>query len=248
MGETPDPGTGQRPNFPLTRWSLMQRAQGGDERDRREALDEMARTYWWPLHCFLSRSRVPEEEARDLVQGFFLSLLEKDLIRGFDPVRGRFRTYLLACLKGYWGDQRDHERAQKRGGGKAPLALDDGPDGRRLEVPGKDLTPEEAYERAWAIAKMEWAVARVRREMEARGEAKAIEVLDAYVRSDDPARPGTAELARRTGLAEKNVRYLFEHIRKQIKRALFEQLIEETGGKTEAEEELAWLFACLARR
>ncbi|MBI3270070.1 MAG: sigma-70 family RNA polymerase sigma factor [Planctomycetes bacterium] len=207
----------------------------------------MARGYWWPLHCFLVRSGVGPDEAGDLVQGFLVSLLERNVLAAFEPAKGRFRTFVLACLKGYWGDEKDRRRAQKRGGGKAPLPLDS-PSGRRLlDLPDRELSPEDAYQRAWAITTIEWAVAEVRRELEARAETKALEILGGYLQAENLARPGHAELATRTGLPERTVRHLLEYVRKQIRRALLHRLRAETSSADEAREELAWLFACLEK-
>lgn len=239
--------TPDRRYFPLTRWSLLSRAQRTDAGQRRQALDELARAYWWPLHCFVARGGSTDERAMDLVQGFFVSLLEKDLLASFDPKRGKFRTFLLACLKGFLGDERDRERALKRGGGKEAIRIDTLSTGAVRELPGKDLTPDEAYERAWAIAHLDRAVAELRSDLEAKGEAKALVVLVGYLEAENLRRPGTADLAARAGLPETTTRHLLEYVRKRLKKALIEQLMEETDGKSEAEEELDWLFGRLGR-
>ncbi|MBI3271056.1 MAG: sigma-70 family RNA polymerase sigma factor [Planctomycetes bacterium] len=232
--------------FPPTHVSMLQRAREGSGEQRNAALDEFARAYWWPLLCFLRRSGEPEEDARDVVQGFFVALLERNVLADFDPRKGRFRTFLLACLKGHWSDQRDRRRAKKRGGGKRAVSLSDEAGQGKLDVPGKDLTPEEAYNRAWASAKVAWAVAQVRRTLEARDERKALEILEAYVHVEDLARPGTAAIAEKTSLPQRTVRHLFEYVRKEIKRSLLEQLREETGSPEEAQDELALIFRCLS--
>ncbi len=234
--------------FPLTRWSLLSRAKRPDAALRRQALDELARAYWWPLHCFVARGGQSDERAMDLVQGFFLSLLEKDLLSSFDPKRGKFRTFLLACLKGYLGDERDRERALKRGGGKEAVRIDTQAAGGIRELPGADLTPDEAYERAWAIAQLDRAVAAVKKDLEDKGEAKAVVVLAGYLESENLRRPGTADLAAKAGLPETTTRHLLEYVRKRLKRTLLEQLMEETEGKSEAEDEVDWLFERLGRR
>lgn len=233
--------------FPLTRWTLLSRARRTDAKQRRQALDELARAYWWPLHCFVARGGSSDERAMDLVQGFFVSLLEKDLLASFDPKRGKFRTFLLACLKGFLGDERDRERALKRGGGKEAIRIDTRSTGGVRELPGKDLTPDEAYERAWAIAHLDRAVAELRKDLEAKGEAKALVVLEGYLEAENLRRPGTADLAAKAGLPETTTRHLLEYVRKRLKKALIEQLMEETDGKSEAEEEVDWLFERLGR-
>ncbi len=39
------------------------------------------------------------EDARDLTQGFFTQLIEKQSLSRADPERGRFRSYLLGAFK-----------------------------------------------------------------------------------------------------------------------------------------------------
>ncbi len=73
--------------FPLTSWSLLQQAQGSSDGERQTALDELALAYWKPLYCFLRAEGRANDEAKDLVQGFFVSILDDDPLRNFDPAK-----------------------------------------------------------------------------------------------------------------------------------------------------------------
>ncbi|MBI3267631.1 MAG: sigma-70 family RNA polymerase sigma factor [Planctomycetes bacterium] len=234
--------------FPLTRWSLIQRARTANASERRKALDELARAYWWPLYCFVLRSGVVPEDAMDLVQGFFLLLLEKDLLRVFDPARGRFRTFLLACIKGHWSHERERMTAEKRGGRVRLLSLAEPAGGPALDVAADALSPDLAFERAWAMCKMDQAIARVREDLHRRQEPGAALVLDRYLHSANPRRPGYEELAAETGLSSTVIRHLLERIRGAIRSTLLAELREETGSETEALDELEWIVGRLARK
>ena len=63
-------------------------------------------------------------DAQDLTQGFFLRAFEKDFFAAYDPAKGRFRTFLRACLDRHLANEHDAARALKRGGGAdhVPLA------------------------------------------------------------------------------------------------------------------------------
>lgn len=184
----------------------------------------------------------------DLVQGFFVWMLEGTALERFDPAKGRFRTWLLTCLKGFARDRAQYEQAAKRGGKSKRLPIGPDADGGGLPEPAApDLSPEEAYERAWAVAKMRWAVAEVRRGLEAEGEARAIEVLDRYLQTDNPNRPGHEAIAQAAGTDSKTVRYLLEHLRKRLRATLLDQLREETGSADAARDELAWLLGTFER-
>lgn len=59
----------------------------------------MIAVYWKPVykHIRMKWNR-GNEEAKDLVQGFFAALLQEDLLARFDPSVESFRTHLRACV------------------------------------------------------------------------------------------------------------------------------------------------------
>src|SRR5262245_10726860 len=111
--------------FSTTRWSLVIRARG-TSREARRALEELCAAYWEPIYCFLRRQGHAPEDARDLTQGFFQHILERDLVARADREAGRFRNYLLRALKSHDADATRRLQAQKRGGGLVIVSLDSG--------------------------------------------------------------------------------------------------------------------------
>ena len=90
-------GGAHRP-FPTTRHSLI-RSAAGTGTLAREALDAIVAVYWKPAYKHVRiQWRRSNEEAKDLVQGFFTALIEQQILAGFDPSKARFRTYLKGCL------------------------------------------------------------------------------------------------------------------------------------------------------
>lgn len=239
---------GSDPRFPLTRWSLVARAKASRVEDRVTALNELARAYWRPLYCFLAASGKRNEDAKDLVQGFFGSFLERDVIASFDPTKGKFRSFLLACLKGYVGHQVERTRALKRGGGKARLSLDDLAEKDAYDPPAKGETPEALYDRAWALSMLDRAVERVREELKKKGKEQHVVVLEGYLASDNLARPGYAELAAKSGLSENRVRHLLHEFRGRLREAMLDEIRTQTANEEDAKEELKRLFECLGRK
>src|SRR5205085_1171421 len=147
-----------------TRWSVVLAAgQASDDASRRAALEELARTYWPPLYAYLRRDGHPPERAEDLTQGFFARLIEKNDLRGLNPAKGRFRSFVLAALRHYVLNERDKERALKRGGGVRTLSFDAGEAETRFGPgPVDQTTPEDAFNRRWALTLLENAVALLR--------------------------------------------------------------------------------------
>ena len=99
--------------FNTTHWSVVLAAGGRTGGDARAALEELCTTYWRPLFAFVRRNGFDDESARDLTQGFFAQLLERNDLAGVDPARGRFRAYLLAAVKNFMAGERAREPANR---------------------------------------------------------------------------------------------------------------------------------------
>jgi RNA polymerase sigma-70 factor (ECF subfamily) len=138
-------------SFHDTRWTLVSRSHGS-EPEARAALSELCGAYYAPVVAFLRRDGRDKDAARDLAHDFFAKLLAGDAIKGADPLRGRFRTYLLAALKHFAADQRDRALAAKRGGGVAHVVIDSdaGPTGAGLQIEDAGMAfPDAAFDRQW---------------------------------------------------------------------------------------------------
>ena len=117
------------------------------------ALSELYRIYWYPLYAYVRRRGHAPEEAQDLTQGFFLHLLEHKTLGRADPLKGKFRSFLLGSLQNYLSTETDRARCLKRGGKVEFVNLDvqDAEDRYRWE-PVDALTPEKVFAARWAMA------------------------------------------------------------------------------------------------
>ena len=75
--------------FTTTHWSVVLTAQG-DSPAAQEALEKLCRVYWRPIFSFLLRQGIRPEEAEDLTQGFFASLLEHRNLSAVRKEKGAF--------------------------------------------------------------------------------------------------------------------------------------------------------------
>jgi len=104
------------------------------------------------------RGRIGMETVRDLSQETLAALSES--IDRFDPTRGaRFSTWLLAIAKHVLGDELDRRGAQKRGGSKRGVELDES---WMHAAPG--LPVDEHYEQQVFAAKIIAALRAVEKE------------------------------------------------------------------------------------
>jgi RNA polymerase sigma-70 factor (ECF subfamily) len=113
--------------FATTHWSVIVAAGQRATPQSRLALEELCKTYWFPLYTYARRRGHSKEDAEDLTQSFFAKFLEKNYLDGLNAERGRFRAFLLASLKHFLANEWDKAQRQKRGGHATHLSLDGKP-------------------------------------------------------------------------------------------------------------------------
>jgi RNA polymerase sigma-70 factor (ECF subfamily) len=222
--------------FPATSWSCVLAAKGGDERARH--LDRLFRAYWGPVFGYIRRAwHRSEEDARDLTQQFFLRLLETDFLRDVSPSKGRFRSYIKACLRHFLMDEKKFAAAQKRGGDAKLFSIDAAE--RPVEIPAP--TPEESFDLEWTHALLTAALRELEGVLKAAGREATFEV---FRRLDIEAgeRPGYADVARALGMAEQAVKSQADYARKTLRKIILERIRDYTADDAEARAELKELF------
>ena len=178
--------------FETTRWSLVLAAQADPVRSRR-ALETLCETYRSPVLAYIRSHGSPADEAEDLTQAFFARFVERADHAHADPVRGRFRAFLLTALKNFLTDAHDRAHAAKRGGYAVVHSLDSQVESMQGGALADEAeTPERAFDRAWARTVLQTALNRLRDEADAAGKS----VLFAHLREFLIERPDEADYAR----------------------------------------------------
>jgi RNA polymerase sigma factor (sigma-70 family) len=216
--------------FPNTRWTIVLSSRGGDAA-RRAALEALLPTYWKPVYFFLRRKGLSVESAEDATQGFFLHVLEKDALPRADPARGRFRSYLLACLEHYLVNQHAREVAVKRGGRAKIVPLDTGVAERELAAAPAD--PGRAFDREWAAAILERALARLRREYEEGRRKGPAEAFLGFFGLEEA--PSYAESAATCGMTVTQFKAALHRSRERFREILREEVAATVEGDPETE-------------
>lgn len=213
--------------------------------DFRTALEALCETYWYPLYAYIRRRGCDPETARDLAQGFFSSLLERRSIRIADPDRGRFRSFLLTSLKNYMTNERERERAQKRGGGQEPLSLElDAAEGRYRREPPDDRTPDRFFARRWALVLLDRTLDRLRDEMGRSGGPERFERLSSFLTGDDGGTP-YKQVAARLEMSESAVKVAVHRMRKRYGQLLREEVAATVDDPARVDEEIRYLFRAM---
>ncbi len=239
----------QRGEFPVTRWSLVAAVcrQGGEAP---RALEDICRTYWWPLYAFARRSGMNAEDAQDAVQGFFAGLIERGGIGRADPTRGRLRTFFLAAFKNHMADDYDRRMTWRRGGRHSTVSIDEMTAEERFAgEPHDDATPERLYQRQWALQLLQSALQTLTQERAAAGRGAEMEVLRPFLdASGGSGEAAYAQAAQALGMSLGNVRVVVHRLRHRYRRVLQETVAVTLENEDPAlvEEEMRALLAALS--
>ncbi len=231
--------------FATTHWSVVLAAGRTPSAGSQQALTSLCETYWYPAYAYVRRRGHSREEAQDLTQEFFLRLLEKDVLQAADPMRGKFRSFLLASLKNFLANERRDARARKRGGGRVHLSLDfQSAEDRYQFEPVDQLTPERIYERRWAMTLLERALSRLRSEHVTVGKCDHFDELKVFLGAED-RKVSNEEVAEKLGMTEGAVKVSVHHLRRRCREILREEIGQTVVGSEEVDDELRQLFSAL---
>jgi len=175
--------------FATTQWTVVLASAESQAPGASAALTHLCQTYWKPLFGYVRQRGYPVHEAQDLVQDFFVYLLEKRVLAHADRTRGRFRTFLLTCLQNFLTSAYRHANTQRRGGDVEVVPLDSQAiDEMERASTRAGSDPVEAFDAAWAQAVFDRAIARLRTEADDRGRVLELAAPRALLRSADDHR------------------------------------------------------------
>ena len=218
----------------------------GQSREAEAALEELCRTYWYPLYVFVRRQTPTREDAEDLTQAFFARFLERNYLEKLTSQKGKFRAFLLAALKHFLANEWDRAHRQKRGGGLPPLSLDwQDADARYQIDPADNLSPDKLFDRTWAVTLLERVLARLREENVNGDKAKLFEQLKPFLMVGTNSIP-YAEAAKQSGLNEGAVRVAVHRLRRRYRELLRDEIGQTLFDSAQIEEEMRTLFSAFS--
>jgi RNA polymerase sigma-70 factor (ECF subfamily) len=228
--------------FPVTAWTLVERAVAGSDAGRAASLNELCERYWRPIYVFLRGSGRPPAEAEDLTQGFFAHLLEHDLLSRTRVREVRFRAYLKAVLEGFLANEWRRASAKKRQGGKLL-------DFAAVEswFQGASDSPASAFDKLWALDRLESALHQLRVEMRASGREWVVDAL-AKRFGLGPVVRSVADLGREYGVTENQLSVALHRARGRLRALILAEIRDSVDTEAAADEELGELFAAVGKR
>jgi RNA polymerase sigma factor (sigma-70 family) len=221
--------------FPTTHWTLVLKAAQSQVQGGPSALAELCRIYWYPLYAFVRHRGYGPDDARDLTQGFFLHLLNHRALRQVSPLKGKFRSFLVASLQNYLLDEADSACRLKRGGEVdfVPLDAANAEERYRLE-PLDCLTAETIFDARWAMILMEEAMSRLYTGYAAQGKVATLETLKPFLDPlDGPESSSYEQAANQLQVSISAVKTLIHRARKQYRALLREEVARTVGDPQE---------------
>jgi RNA polymerase sigma factor (sigma-70 family) len=229
-----------RDYFATTRWTVVLAAGAQSTPQADVALEELCRTYWYPLYAYTRRHGHSHEDAEDLAQSFFARFLQKNYLEKLRGEHGKFRAFLLASLKHFLANEWDRSQRQKRGGGIPPLSLDWHDADTRYQIePADNLTPDKIYDRAWAVTHLERVIAHLRQENTAN--LQLFDQLKPFLTMGRGEIP-YAQAATATGQTEGAVRVAVHRLRRRYRELLRQEISQTLSDPAQVEEEMRTLF------
>lgn len=238
-------GVDQVSTFATTHWSLVLRAGDTHSPQSMAALERLCRTYWFPLFAFIHRWGHSEEDAKDLTQKFFASLLARNDFRTVNASKGRFRTFLLVSLTHFLSNERDRAHATKRGGGQTAISFDEmTPEQWRRYEPATNLSPDQLFDQRWAMTLLSAGLKRLEAEMFAAGKQQQFQALKAFL-TNEPAEGEYAAVAHRIGGTNQSVAVAVHRLRQRYRELVRAEVAQTVSSPLEVEEEMRHLRAAL---
>jgi RNA polymerase sigma factor (sigma-70 family) len=246
-GPSPDSESGAPGGaFPATHWSQFAALRAGVVAERAAILNFLIQRYWKPVYCYLRRSGCGEEEAKDLVQDFFVFCLQRDFFDQADPARGRFRSFLLGSLQHFLANARRAAHAQKRRPeqGFVPLRNPATASSVGFE-PADRTTPEAVFHHAWVSDLIQRVLRRLEQECQATDKRAHYEILRQRLvlpALEGAEPPPLRDLAQQFGLSEKQAANRLLTARRAYQRLLQEEIRGYAGSEDEVAAEIRDLF------
>ena len=239
----------ERGAFVMTRWTEISAARTLDPERRRQAVGRIMRRYWKPVYAYLRRKGNDHDKSADLVQGFFIKVIQRDLIQQADSNRGRFRSLLLTALDRYVRDEYAKESTHKRrpAGGVGSLDAFEVPP----PLPAMDASPEQAFVYAWASQLLDEVLADVEAQCRQSGQQQHWEVFRQTVieptlfGAEIPPMP---TLCRELDIGTpKQAAAMNVTVKRRFKRVMRAHVLEFVASEEEVESEIGNLMDILSR-
>jgi|HubBroStandDraft_6_1064221.scaffolds.fasta_scaffold426771_1 DNA-directed RNA polymerase specialized sigma24 family protein len=238
---------GEAAQFHTTRWTLVMASARDQSEAGRGAFAALCQIYWYPLYAFARRRGYSPPDAQDLTQGFFLHIIEHEAFSGVDRLKGKFRSFLLACFQNYLSAETHRAHRLKRGGQCQFVSLDlETAENLYQYEPADYLTPEKIFEARWALTLLEHAMTVLRQEYVVRGKESVFDILRAFAGITETKPEDSYETAAKAlGIGVGTVKTFIHRLRNRYLAVVREEVARTVSDPVEIESEIRSLCDAL---
>jgi DNA-directed RNA polymerase specialized sigma24 family protein len=233
-------------NFNTTHWSVVMMAGQDSSPEAAAALEQLCRTYWYPLYAYCRRQGQSQPDGEDLTQQFFAVFLAKNSFTAATPDRGRFRNFLLASFRHFLANEHHRSQAAKRGGGFAFVSWDEITlEAHYQKEPTDGLTPENLFDRAWAFTLLGRAMKNLQAEYIAASKGQLFDALQVFL-SGDKTEITYEEIGAVLKMGESAVKMAVSRLRQRYGQMLRREIAHTVADPASVEDELRHLLGVLS--
>ncbi len=228
--------------FATTRWSVVMHTAASASVDARTALAELAHRYWYPVYAYARCSGHTPAIAQDLARSFLGILMHDFRSAEALQAKGQFRRFLLERLHAFLGsDWRDTVEMH----GDIELAAPADLEIRYQRDHADTSSPEQAYQRSFALEVIARALKRLRSEADRGGHLEMYTTLEPYI-AHDPAPSEYATLAARLATRPLALIVALKRLRQRLRELVGEELADTVTSEDELAHEQAALHDILS--
>lgn len=224
---------------------MLAAQEDSDQPDTRAAMETLCQTYWYPLYVYVRRQSKSAEEARDMTQSFFVSLLDRRSIDQATPDRGRFRSFLLTACRRFLQNEFRSQAAVKRGGDETVLSLDfDVAETRYQRSAAETETAELLFERQWAVSLLDSVLKQLRDEYRERGRENLFDSLKFVLTGGQ--KTSYQSVAEQLSMSEDAIKVVSSRLKIRYREILRAEIASTVESEDAVQDEIQRLFQVLA--
>ena len=233
--------------FETTHWSMVVSSREKDSGIRRQSLGKLCELYWYPLFVFLRRKGFDPDASSDLVQGFFVELIDKEFLDAVSPDKGRFRWFLKSAIKRYTAKQLEKQSAQKRGGDRTFFSLDvqDAEQKYQME-PVENWSAEKLFDRQWGLTVLQQALTALATEYESKKKSELYSALQKTLSGQQMTQEEYQEIGDRFQMTANAVKVTALRLRQKYRDMIREIVAQTVTESDRVSDEIDELFNALS--
>ena len=226
--------------FATTRWSMVMQPDAADSSEARDALGDLAQRYWYPVYSYVRRSGHAPELAETITHALLRRLVAESAAMQQPIASRQYRHYLLDRVRAFLDDDWHASMAPPAAELAPPLDLE-----KRFQ---RDHTspssPEQAFQRSFALAVLQRTVRRLREEARQAGRSDLCRALEPYL-ARDPAACDYARIAAQLRTHKVTLILALKRLRQRLRELCAQELADTVSSADDLAAEQNAMLAVL---